>query len=81
MKVIGIRKVDFNAQDTGNRITGYSLYCAYDITKNGSGVGVDKIFLSDKKLADCGYFPEIGDEINVTYNRYGKVDSIFPVGQ
>lgn len=80
MKVVGIRKVDFTAQD-GNRISGVSLFCSYPITKNGEGFAVDKIFLSDKKMADCGYFPEVGDEIGVNYNRFGKVDSIVPLGQ
>ena len=79
MKVIGIRYVDFNAQD-GKHVTGVSLFCSYPITKNGSGVGVEKFFLSDAKLGYCGYKPEIGDEINVQYNRYGKVDSVTPVG-
>lgn len=80
MKVIGIRKVEFDAQD-GKHISGVSLFCSYPITKNGEGVGVDKIFLSDNKLGQCGYYPELGDEINVQYNRYGKVDSVTPVGQ
>ena len=79
MKVIGIRNVSFDAQD-GKHISGVSLFCSYPITKNGFGVGVDKIFLSDAKLGYCGYMPELGDEINVTYNRFGKVDSVSPVG-
>lgn len=79
MKVIGIRKVEFDAQD-GKHVSGVTLYCSYPITKNGEGVGVDKLFLSDAKLGYCGYVPELGDEINVQYNRYGNVDSVTPVG-
>lgn len=80
MKVIGIREVNFTAAD-GNKISGYSLFCSYPITRNGQGVAVDKLFLSDKKVAACGYFPELGDEINVQYNRWGKVEAVLPVGQ
>lgn len=80
MKIIGKRTVSFDAQD-GKHISGVSLFCSYPITKNGEGVGVEKIFLSDSKLAYCGYFPELGDEINVQYNRYGKVESVSQVGQ
>lgn len=80
MTIIGKRKVEFDAQD-GKHISGYSLFCSYPITKNGEGFGVEKIFLSDNKLAQCGYFPEIGDEINVQYNRYGKVETLVPIGQ
>lgn len=79
MKVVGIRKVDFTAQD-GNRICGVSMYCSYPITKNGDGFAVDKIFLSDNKMSSCGYYPEVGDEIGVNYNRFGKVESVFELG-
>lgn len=78
MKVIGYRNVDFNSAD-GNRVQGVSFFCSYPITKNGSGEASEKFFLSNKKLENSGYFPNIGDEIKVTYNRFGKVDSISPV--
>lgn len=79
MTVIGRRKVEFTAQD-GNQIQGVSLYVSYPITKNGEGMAAEKIFLSAKKLENLDFLPEIGDEINVQYNRYGKVDTITPVG-
>lgn len=78
MKVIGMRRVDFSAQD-GNRITGYSLYCTFPIGKGGTGEGCDKIFLSDNKIAQSNYLPQVGDEINVSYNRFGKVDAVIPL--
>lgn len=77
MKVVGIRNVDFTAQD-GNKISGMSIYCSYEITKNGEGYAVEKIFLSDRKMNDCGYVPSVGDEVNITYNRFGKVDRVEP---
>lgn len=75
MKVIGRRKVSFKAQD-GSQIEGLSLFCAYPITKDGDGVGVEKIFLSANKLSQLDFMPELDDEINVQYNRFGKVDTI-----
>ncbi len=80
MKVCGYRRVEFNAQD-GKHISGVSVFCSYPITKNGDGVGFEKIFMSDNKLGQWGYYPEIGDEINVSYNRFGKVDSVTPIGK
>lgn len=79
MKVIGIRHVDFTAAD-GKQVSGYTVFCSYPIARNGQGFGVEKIFLSDNKLANIGYFPELDDEINVSYNRWGKVESVSPVG-
>lgn len=78
MKIVGIRNVDFTAQD-GNRIVGVSLYCSYGITKNGAGCAVDKIFVSENKLREVMYLPEVGDDIVVNYNRFGKVESISPL--
>lgn len=76
MKVIGFRRVDFAGTD-GKQITGYSVFCAFPIrSDSGAGMGVDKIFLSDRKLAECQYMPSLDDEVNVSYNRFGKVDSV-----
>lgn len=81
MKVIGFRRVDFAGTD-GKQVTGYTVFCAFPIrSDSGVGTGVDKIFLSDRKLAECQYMPALDDEINVSYNRYGKVDYIALVGQ
>lgn len=81
MTVVGYRRVDFSGQD-GKQITGYSVFCAYPITsEGGAGNGCDKIFLSDRKLAQQGYMPKIGDEVKVSYNRYGKVDWVELVNQ
>lgn len=79
MKVIGRRKVDFKAQD-GSQIQGLSLYCTYPITKDGDGMAAEKIFLSARKLEQLDFMPEVGDEINVQYNRFGKVDTIMQIG-
>lgn len=78
MKIVGIRNVDFTAED-GNRISGVSLYCSYEITKNGSGFAVDKIFVSDGKLRDAMYTPDVGDDVQVHYNRFGKVEAVTPL--
>lgn len=78
MKIVGIRNVDFTAQD-GSHIVGVSLYCSYEITRNGAGYAVDKVFVSENKLRDVMYRPEVGDEIVVNYNRFGKVESISPL--
>lgn len=41
----------------------------------------DRIYITDAKLAKCGYTPHVGDEVNVTYNKFGKVAAILPVGE
>ena len=79
MKVIGRKKVSFKAKENNQQIEGLSLFCAYPITKDGDGVGVEKIFLSANKLSQLDFMPELDDEINVQYNRFGKVDTIIQI--
>lgn len=76
MIIEGIRDVSFVADD-GNKIEGKSIFCSYEITKNGSGRAFEKIFLSKNKLARLDFDLTIGSEIGVTYNRFGKVDTVY----
>lgn len=75
MRVIGLRKVNFKAND-GQMIQGLSIYVTFPIERDGTGDAADKLFLSASKVEALQQIPQVGDDINVTYNRYGKVDSI-----
>lgn len=76
MRVIGLRKVDFKATD-GSLIQGLSIYVTFPIEKDGTGDAADKLFLSSSKVEMMDQLPSVGDQIDVTYNRWGKVDKIF----
>ena len=80
MKLIGFRKSYFLSKE-GTSITGYTVYLSYPITGDGAGQACDRIYITDAKLAKCGYTPHVGDEVNVTYNKFGKVAAILPVGE
>lgn len=73
MELVGYKETKFTAQDTGEVIEGINLYLTgpQDYVE---GVACERVFLTKKKLD--GYVPEIGDEIELVYNRYGKVDKI-----
>lgn len=75
MKIIGYRKSDFKAPD-GKVIPGFNITFAYPITGNGAGYGAKSYFVSDAKLARCGYAPNLDDEVEIMYNQYGKVHAI-----
>ena len=32
--------------------------------------------MTDDKLAKCGYTPQVGDEVTLTYNKFGKAAAI-----
>lgn len=77
MKVIGYRKSEFTTPDNKN-ISGYNIFLSYPLDK-GVGEGSERMFMTVDKLLACGYTPEIGDEIRVEYNRYGKPSAIYRV--
>lgn len=73
MQVVGFKVSSFKASDTGAQISGYTFYLAEE--RDGvTGVAVERAFLSDTKLA--GYVPQVGDELYLNYNRFGKINSI-----
>lgn len=79
-KVIGFKKQEYSFPD-GKKVTGMSIYTTYPLSGDGTGIGASRDFVSDAKLGKCGYVPMLHDEINFTYNRYGKIDSVILVNQ
>lgn len=72
LRVIGYKRVKFTTKD-GTEIDGISLYLGEPIPSNlGEGESVDRIFFSAEKLRNFSYRPQLDDEIEVFYNRYGK---------
>lgn len=73
MELIGVRLVDFKAEN-GDKITGARLFCLGDIIeKNGSGRACENFFVSQKNLPKI---PQLGSNIEPVYNKYGKVQGI-----
>ena len=78
MKVVGYRKSAFTGNDV-SEVVGYNLYCLEPLEK-GEGMAAERFFLTSEKLRNCGYEPNLGDEVQMSYNRYGKVAQIVKVG-
>lgn len=78
MQVVGFKASSFKAPDTGAQISGYNLFL--EEARDGvTGVAVERAFLSDRKLH--GYVPRVGDQLDLIYNRFGKVESLRIVSQ
>lgn len=71
-EVIGYRNSSFKSSD-GNTISGVTMYltCSDSYV---TGVVADRVFISTNKLN--GYAPQLGDVVDVEYNKYGKVNGI-----
>ncbi len=74
MKIIGIRSTSFKGEH-GEQVSGMNVYLTFPLEK-GEGLGAERIFLTDAKLGKFPYQPKVGDEVNVTYNRFGRCESM-----
>ena len=72
MKIVGVRKVEYTAKD-GAQVKGYTVHATYT-EKGTDGLCCDNFFVSEKK-AD-GWVPEVGETVELMYNKYGKIDSV-----
>lgn len=72
MKVVGFEDKRFKFDD-GKTVSGQFIYLSEE--RDGvTGMACERVFLSDNKLS--GYIPVIGDEVEVSYNRFGKPQRI-----
>lgn len=71
-EVIGYRNSAFKSAD-GNTISGVTMYltCGDSYV---TGVVAERVFVSANKLGN--YVPNLGDVIDVEYNKYGKVNGV-----
>lgn len=74
MKVIGYFNSQFKTNE-GTVISGINLIYGNEIdSKRGEGIYPDKpLFLTHRKLEQLDYIPVVGDEIDIVFNREGKV--------
>lgn len=71
-EVVGFARSEFKPKDKQETICGWNIYVQCEDDKV-TGYKCDRFYLGDGK---CDYQPQVGDRINVYYNRYGKVDSV-----
>ena len=75
--IIGIRPSSFKGDD-GSTVSGVNIYYTYPLDK-GTGSGAERVFMTDAKLRDCGYSPAVGYDVQIEYNRFGRVARIYPI--
>lgn len=78
MKVIGYRYSSFQGSD-GSTVKGVNLFLTAPMDTSNAGTAGElcrKIFLTERRLSECGYTPRLGDEVKVEYNMYGKCSGV-----
>jgi hypothetical protein len=72
--VVGYRKVSFKTKD-GEDVNGTSVYYTFPSEATGMvGEAADKMFINSKVSFPAALKP--GDEVEISYNRYGKPNEI-----
>lgn len=83
MKLIGYREANFRPDNgKGEEIKGYMIYLGNEIDpRRGGGMEAERQYLTQSKIDREGIsLPELcGKDVNVYYNRYGKIASIIKI--
>ncbi len=73
--VFAVKELDFTADD-GKTICGRNIFMGQPTTDRGwQGMSCEKFFVK-KDSSAYSYCPKMGEDVVVTFNRYGKIDSI-----
>lgn len=72
MKLIGFENKNFTFDD-GKKVSGVNLYLT-EARDGVTGTACERVFMSDAKIGD--YSPVLGDEVEISYNRFGKAQRI-----
>lgn len=71
MKVIGLQKVT-GTNKKGEQYTGVRVYGTY-LSNKVNGMACESVFLNDKYCPGADALA-VGDDIRITYNRFGNVE-------
>lgn len=74
MTIVGFRDMSFKGND-GSQVSGRQFFFTMK-DDQVTGLTAGKFFLSAAVLANVGYVPNVGDVVEVYYNRFGKVSHI-----
>lgn len=73
-KIVGFRKMSFTGQG-GVKVEGTKIHYTY--TEPGTeGEKAENAFISAQRMESWGFQPYIGQEIDIEYNRYGKIQEV-----
>lgn len=75
--IIGISHSSFTPKDSSTAIEGSTVFTTDPIDpKRGSGHSAERFFMSKAKLDALDFTPAVGQNVEVLYNRYGKVGTL-----
>lgn len=73
-EIVGIEDVNYKSRRTGQQVIGTNLHCHVEGPDSKiKGCAVERLYC--KEMIDCSVL-NVGDKIEVFYNRYGSVDAV-----
>lgn len=76
MKVIGVSEINYVSKTTQKPVHGYEIYGSFPSKNCLYGEKTSKEYLSAFIVEqNGGVLPQVGDEFEVVYNKYGAVKS------
>lgn len=84
MKIIGVRPYRFTPDGQTETISGYTVWALEDAGTNGKGqlpvkLGMNEEIYNSLIVANGGFDKLAGKDVDVVFNRYGKVESLVPL--
>lgn len=80
MLVVGIEKISYLRKKDNTQVEGLKLYCTWsdERNKNLEGEMCETVYIPASRFdsISCLYEIEVGNEIRISYNRFGGVDDI-----
>lgn len=75
-KICGIENVAFTGKD-GTEVRGKRIHFTEAIAADrGVGEAADRLFLSDAKLVAMDFTPVVGQDIDILYDKNGRVKGV-----
>lgn len=74
LNVVGIERIDYQNKN-GYRVVGNRYHCLFE-AKAVTGMATDFLYLSDTFIEQNKIHIEVGDNLAVYYNKYGKVAKV-----
>jgi len=79
-KIEGIENIDYVSKKTNERVIGVKLYISFSINeKRGKGRKTDSVYLSKRTVENLSYFPDVDDEVDFVYNRFGGISDVVKI--
>lgn len=80
MLVVGIEKINYVRKKDNTQVEGLKLYCTWADERNKNLVGemCETVYIPSSRFDSISALSdlEVGNEIRISYNRFGGVDDI-----